>query len=296
MNKYIIISFILCVIIIYLYFKNHNREHFEVPTTGVDVIQDLTNIYIDPNIPITFNKIKANSVTAESMNGYIMQPFTPVQPLNDGSIMRLGDKGRGNGWKNYTVNIPSYLSMTFSATLGDIVQNRIYNLLSKNDYLQSQISDTVRFFNFSDDVSGTMNEFLTFYGPFDETKRLSGLKYDSGTGTIKGFNPEKLYKIDCNVSLYDVYTDNSYMGILLEIKNGEKIICSTVMTSHHNKMTHSFRLVTYSLGITYEGIKLNLSVYRGDPGKSLNFWNTGDWKGRPNTTVAIMVEEIRNGL
>jgi len=294
MNKYIIISFILCVIIVYLYLKNHIREHFEVPTTGVDVIQDLTNIYIDPNLPITFNNIKANSVTAESMNGYIMQPFTPVQPLNDGSIMRLGDKGRGNGWKNYTVNIPSYLSMTFSATLGDIVQKRTYNLLSKNDYIQSQFADNPTLFNFTEDISGTMNNFISFYGPFDEAKRLSGLKYDSGEGKIIGFNPDKLYKIDCNVSLYDVEVDNSWSGILLEIKNGEKIICSTKMTSHNDKMTQSFRLVTYSLGITYEGIILNLSLYRGD--SYLGFWKTDEWKGRPNTTVAIMVEEIRNGL
>jgi hypothetical protein len=294
MNKYIIISFILCVIIIYLYLKNHIIEHFEVPTTGVDVIQDLTNIYVDPNIPITFNKIKANSVTAESMNGYIIQSFTPAQPLNDGSIMRLGDKGRGNGWKNYTVNIPSYLSMTFSATLGNIVQKRVYNLLSKNDYLQSQIADNPTLFNFTEDISGTMNKFISFYGPFDETKRLSGLKYDSGEGSIIGFNPQKLYKIDCNVSLYNVLVDDSYIGILLEIKNLDKIICSTKMTSHHDDMTHSFRLVTYSLGITYEGIKLNLSLYRGE--SYLGFWNTGDWQGKPNTNVAIMVEEIRNGL
>jgi hypothetical protein len=295
MQKYIIISFILCVVIIYLYLKNPNREHFEVPTTGVDVIQDLTNIYIDPTLPLTFNNIKVNSVVAETMNGYPTQPFTPVQPINDGSIMRLGDKVRGSGWKNYTVNIPSYLSMTFSATLSGISTGQNINLLSKNSYIQSQISDNSKSFNFAQDVSGTMNRFITFYGPFDETRRLTGLKYDSGDGSIIGFIPSILYKIDCNVTLYMTGNNGSTCRLIFQIKNVDNVLCETQMTAHHDGMTHSFRLVTYYVGITYEGIQLNIGLSKADD-ENLEFWNYNDWKGKPNTNVAIMVEEIRNGL
>lgn len=295
MNKYIIISFILCVVIIYLYLKNPNREHFEVPTTDVDVIQNLTNVYVDPSTPITFNNIKVKSVIAESMNDYPIQLFTPVQPINDGSIMRLGDKLRGNGWKNYTVNIPSYLSMTFSGTLSGISKGQNKNLLLINSYVQSQISENPTLFNFSDDVSGTTNRFISFYGPFDETRRLSGLKYNSGTGTIIGFIPSKLYKIDCDVTLYMTSNTGNTCRLFFQIKNIDKILCETQMTAHHDGMTHSFRLITYCVGITYDGIELNIGLSESG-GNSVVFWNYNDFKGRPNTNVAIMVEEIRNGL
>jgi hypothetical protein len=185
--------------------------------------------------------------------------------------------------------------MTFSATLSGISTGQTINLLSKNSYVQSEISDNPNSFNFAQDVSGTMNRFITFYDPFDKTIRLTGLKYDSGDGSIIGFIPSILYKIDCDVTLYMTSNNGNTCRLLFQIKNVNNVLCETQMTAHHDGMTHSFRLVTYYVGITYEGIQLNIGLSKADD-ENLEFWNYNDWKGKPNTNVAIMVEEIRNGL
>jgi hypothetical protein len=298
MNKYIIISIILCLIIIYLYLKKLKNENFEVSSTGIDVVQNLTNLYIDPNMTITFNNINANSVTAETMNNNLIPLITPREPLVDGSIMRLGDKVLGNGWRNYALNTPSYLSMVFSATLGRFYNGTTKNLLSKEAYVQSDIAGNPSDFTFAPEVSSGMNKFITFYGPFDEVKRLSGLKYDVGLSAIIGFDPKKTYKIDCNVTLYYTQSNISSHRFYFYMKNDDRSLAHTEMTAHHGAgMTHAFRLVTTCTGITFSGIQICLVPNRGDPADTyIQFWGSGEEKGQPNTNFTIMIEEIRKGL
>ena len=296
MNNYIIILILFCLII-YLYFKylkKHKIENYDVLSNSTDILQNLTNLYIDPSIPITFNEINAEYVTAEDMNGYPIPYFTPVDPINDGSIMRLGDKQRGNGWKNYTVNTPSYFSMTFSATTNTIIPTE-KNLLQKNSYEQSDIKDYINLFTFESNIDSSSNKFITFYAPFDESNRKTGLRFDAAEGAITGFNPNKLYKIDCSITFYGTQVDDNWFDISVRLKNKDRIISESILAAHHEVgMTHGFRLTNTCTGITWEGIKIFANLFHGET--IAIFWGYNDPRGVPNTQIAIFVEEVRKGL
>jgi hypothetical protein len=276
--------------------KKKNNEHFEIPSTNIDAIQDLTNIYVDPTIPIKFNIINAKSIKAETINGFPVPFFTPVEPINNNSIIRLGDKQRGNGWRNYTVNKLSYFSMNFTATLEKITSSEI-NLLQKNDYYNSQIQSAISSFVFDTNIDSSSNEFISFYGPFDEANRKTGLRFEASSGSITGFNPIKLYKIDCSITLYYTNVDDNWYDILVQLKNNDRVIAESLLAAYYEGgMTHAFRLTTTATGITSDGIKIITKLHHGNGAARFWGYNDGNQRGTPNTQISILVEEVRKGL
>jgi hypothetical protein len=295
MNKYIIISFIL-LLIIYLYLKKKRNEKFEIPSTSIDVIQNLTNLYVDPSIPITFNNINANSViVAENLNGTPVPLFTLVEPIRDGHLMRLGSKERGNGWRNYPLGPVQYISMTFSGKLNRLNKGETKNLLAKNGtYVKSDLQDSESYFTVNQaDTSGS-NLFMS-YSTVIYANAKKGLHYSAGEGAIIGFSIDTVYRIDCAITIYSGETRNRENQLIAQIVNIDTVLCEAILPTYEDYRPQHFRLHTYARDITYEGIKIIISLSENSIDGSSVGWRIDDY-AYPNVNLAITVEEVKMGI
>jgi hypothetical protein len=184
------------------------------------------------------------------------------------------------------------------------------NLLNKESYTFSEGNRTVLnladndSFNFPAKTDGSNNKFYSFNGPFNDQLTLTGLRYDSALSSIVGFDPNKLYKIDCTISLYNLIGYDGWSKVRALITNVSsdeskvKIFGQTESAAHHEEMTVVLRVGCYKKDIPWSGIQLSLQHNLGD-GKTLSFWNyakTDDHRPHPSVNVTILVEEIKNGL
>jgi hypothetical protein len=322
MQKYIIISIIIAIIIFLFYkkinIKNDRFEHFydfEVYSEeSLNNINKLSDAYSKLQNIATFDKLISKNITAQSINTHsIIKLGKSKSDYGVGDVLRYNAVDNTfdniNTWINSPPVRPQWTTMVIYGTLKPIIKTPYTNLLNKESYSFSQGNSTVLnladdSFNFPSKTDGSNNKFYSFNGPFNDKLNLTGLRYDPTLSSIVGFDPKKLYKIDCTISLYNLIGYDGWSkvdAIITDVSSDEsklKIFGSTTSAAHHNGMTVVLRVGCYKTDIPWSGIQLSLQHNLSD-GKRLYFWNyakTDDHRPHPSVNVTISVEEIRKGL
>jgi hypothetical protein len=320
MHKYIIISIIIATIIFLFYKKNNIKtdtyEHFNnFEVYSEDSLQNINNLvdaYSKIKSEAKFNKLISKNITAETLNKYSIIKLEKAKvDYNTGDILRYNTNDNVNAWINSPPVKPQWTTMMIYGTLKPIKHTPSSNVLNRESYAYTAGNTTVLNlseddkFNFPPKTDGSSNFFYSFNGPFNDKTNKTGLRYDSASSSIVGFDPKKLYKIDCTLSLYYAQGYNAWSGVGFKITDANPDLTKLLTygetsSAAHSDMTIVLRVGCYTSGIEWRGIQFHVwNVKDSSPDKDVTFWgwdSTNNVRPHPCVNVSILVEEIRKGL
>ena len=322
MQNYIIISiiFVLTSLIIFLIYNKKDIKYniiedfndVEVYSEeSLNIITNLEKEYNKTNTIATFKNINSSNLETKSINNRSIIKLDVNTTPQIGDILRYysvsGDET--NAWVNSSPMEPEYLSLIVYGTPLPLEQKVNVNLLLKTSYANHRNEpedlnlNSNELFNFEGNKQGTQNKYYTFNCKVDPATRPVGLKYDIGRGKIIGFDPKKIYRIDCTISFYKFPEDGNDGGrIMAFITKGEgeaDIIARTYLTVWRGNSGLVLRLGGFKEGIPKEGIGIYIQ----------NLWTAQKFHFRgyeqkyayerawyPAANITVLIEELRRGI
>jgi hypothetical protein len=334
MQNYIIITIIIAIILILIYKNNikntkyiKNVEQFNdfevYSEDSLNTLNNLYNAYQNRNNTTNFNKLITNNIIAESLNTHSIIKVNKAgsADFGTGDVLRYSTRDNMNSWINSPPVYPQWVNMTIIGTPKPISQSPHMNLLNRDNYTLGDKSDVLinkdtekdsvldintatnvnrnDIFSFEVKVDGSSNKYYSFYGPFNDKTNRTGLRYDPTLSYIVGFDPNKLYKIDCTVIFYGTIPYNTWCNLHLYISNiNDEKYASTKCAAYYIS-THILRVGCIRSNIEATGIKLMIYNINNTPGKDITFWKWNDVNishPHPAANISINIEEIRRGL
>jgi hypothetical protein len=319
MEKYIKISIIIIFIILILFLiykkytlKNDIIEHFNnyeiISEEGLGIINNLETEYNKINTVSKFNILNSVNINTKSLNNHSIINLTTTEPVL-GDILRYSTNS--NSWVNDSPKFPQVISLNIMGTPKPIT-NTAVNLLAESSYAFYDSSKSIlnlsekNKFNLPPNVESNIwkerNKYYVFYGPPNPVTKLGGLRFDNITSKIIGFDPKKMYKIDCTISFYSFAESapgNARLrAFITSDTDKNQLIADTYNTVYAEDQTVVLRLGGYKTGIPYNGIGVYVNKMFGNDldfrGWTDRYKNDPAWY--PQANITLVVEEIRRGV